>query len=275
MDLGTSEVIVMFRNALRQLPLILLLIVPATNGQLLDRPTPMPTATADNEPWFVDRIPLLFGGNLYFPAGPRVHFNQNEMVRTGIYGSIPLYVRTTLEPRSVIFVPLSGGLMQPYERRRSGELAGTEGSYAPSFPVQNPAEQTGRVEPLRAPGPPIGFSSPVSSMMGDTRPVTGDDISVAAPAHENLAATTGTFPGGRVRIGGKPEGLNNVFIDYGNERWFNSGPAVPLDLTSLQKIGTYHGLAVYASTSRPATIYVPVSRDVTSLVVPYSIARGR
>ena len=260
----------MFRPALRVLPIVLLLIAPAAHAQLLDQPTPMPTVTADNEAWFVDRTPILLGGTYYFPAGSRIHFNQNEMVRTGLYGRIPLYVKTTLEPGSVIFVPLTGGVMQPYERRRSGELAGTEGSGAPSFPIQNPAEQAAQEQPIRAPGPPSG----TSSLMGDSPSAAVDRNSAPAPSREEVAATTGSMPAGRVRIGGKPEGLNNVFIAFDNQRWFNSGPAVPLD-PAWKQVGTHHGLAIYVSTVRPTTIYVPVSQDVTSLVVPYSIARGR
>jgi len=257
----------MFRHALRILPIALLLSAPAAYAQLLDQPTPTPTVTADNEQWFVDRAPILIGGTLYYPAGSRIHFNQNEMVRTGFYGMVPLYVRTTLEPRSVIFVPLSGGVMQPYERKRSGELAGTEGSSAPSFPVQNPAEVSGEMQPIRAAGPP-------SSLMGDSRRVAVDSYPAPTASPVDATATTGSIPASHVRIGGKPEGLNGVFIAFDNQRWFNSGPAVPLD-TTLKKVGTLHDLPVYARSARPTTIYVPVSQGVTSLVVPYSIGRGR
>ena len=256
----------MFPNAVRILPIVLVLSAPAAHAQLLDQPTPAPTVTADNEQWFVDRAPIFFGGMLYYPAGSQLHFNQNEMVRTGFYGRVPVYVRTTLEPRSVIFVPLSGGVMQPYERKRSGELAGTEGSTAPSFPVQNPAELSGQMQPIRAPGPP-------SSLMGDSSRVAVDSYPAPAVGRADVAATTGSIPS-HVRIGGKPEGLNGMFIAFDNQRWFNSGPAVPFD-PSLRKIGTHHGMPVYANTARPSTIFVPVSLDVTSLVVPYSIGRGR
>ena len=35
----------------------------------------------------------------------------------------------------IIYVPIGGGLMQPYERPRTGDLAGTTGNRAPSSPV--------------------------------------------------------------------------------------------------------------------------------------------
>src|SRR3954452_14956802 len=94
-----------------------------------------PAVTAESEPWYVSGSPITFAGNFYYPAGPRVHFMPSEMVRSGDFLGVPLYSRTTIEPYSVIFVPVGGGMMQPYERRRDGELAGTVGSSAPSFPV--------------------------------------------------------------------------------------------------------------------------------------------
>ena len=99
------------------------------------RGTRPPAVTAELAPWYVNGSPITFAGHFYYPAGPRVHFLPFEMVRSGDFLGIPLYSRTTIEPYSVIFIPVGGGMMQPFERRREGELAGTEGSSAPSFPV--------------------------------------------------------------------------------------------------------------------------------------------
>lgn len=126
-------------------------------AQIQLQPTPPPFVVADLEPWYVDGRPITHAGNIYYPAGAQMHFNGNEMVRSGFFQGVPLYSRTTLEPYSTVFVPLSGGLMQPYERRRSGDIAGTVGSTAPSFPVVLPAEEANRDEfgvTLQAPGPP-------------------------------------------------------------------------------------------------------------------------
>ncbi len=142
----------------RNLGWVFVVILPAVAGAqgLLQQPTPPPTVTAESEPWFAARAPLLFGGTLYYPAGPQVHFNQNEMVRTGYFGAVPVYVRTTIEPGTVIFVPLSGGLMQPYERRRSSELAGTEGSIASSFLASQAPRGAG---PPMSAAPALGSSN--------------------------------------------------------------------------------------------------------------------
>lgn len=239
--------------------LILLAVSTApvsAGGQTLVQPTPAPAVTAESEPWFVSREPLFFAGTLYFPAGPQVHFNRNEMVTVGSYGAVPVYVRTTLEPRSVIFVPLTGGLMQPYERRRSGELAGTEGSTPPSFPIANAAEP-GSVEPRtpRAAGPPVGPPVPA-------RPV-------------GTTGTTAVIPTRPFASASRPQGLNGVFVNYSSRRWFNSGAAQPFDAASFTRIGTYATLPVYSRSDMPGTIFIPVSAQASALVVPYSTTRGR
>src|SRR5690242_12679083 len=117
------------------LVLLLAFAAPAA-AQISSRPTDPPLVTAAAESWYQLREPLQLAGELYYPAGAAQFFNGNTMVRTGHYNGIPIYADTTVEPFSIVLVPISRGLLQPYERRRSGDLAGTTGSRAPSFPVQ-------------------------------------------------------------------------------------------------------------------------------------------
>ena len=77
------------------------------------------------------------------------------MVRSGTYGNVPIYVRTTQEPGSIIYVPLAGGLMRPYERPRSGDLAGTRWQHRAVI-RRLPFEELRTVQPLQAPSPPTG-----------------------------------------------------------------------------------------------------------------------
>ena len=230
----------------RNIGLVVALIVPAiSSGQgLSQQPTPPPTVTAESEPWFAARAPLLFGGTLYYPAGPQVHFNQNEMVRTGYFGAIPVYVRTTIEPGSVIFVPLSGGLMQPYERRRSSELPGTEGSErraAPAF---------------------------------DSSPTTFADA-VQNPPPPRAVGTSGMIRKDPLASAARPVGLNGVFVTFDNQRWFSSGEAVPFEVGTFRPIGSLGGFAVYSHPAHPGTIYIPVAKEAAALVAPYSNVRRR
>jgi hypothetical protein len=89
-------------------------------AQVQSRPTDPPVVTAANESWYVNGEPLQFAGDLYYPAGARVFFNGNTMVRSGHYNGVPLHTDTTIAPYSIVYVPIQLGLVQPYERPRQG-----------------------------------------------------------------------------------------------------------------------------------------------------------
>jgi hypothetical protein len=203
----------------------------------------------------------MFAGSAYYPAGPSIHFLANEMVLSGFFRGVPLYTRTTIEPYSVVFVPAAGGMMRPYERPRSGDLAGTTGSSVPSLPVDIPTGFTPSTR-LQAAGPPfvetreVMSASPVSLRQGRA---AGEER--AAP----LAPRVGT--GGRVhtphtstsKTGHRP--ANGIFVEFNNQRWFASAPPASLDPAALRRIGEWHGFPVYTSakTGR-STIYIPVAQ---------------
>ena len=139
-----------------------------TTAQVQWYPTPPPIVTAEDERWYLSGEPLMFAGNLYYLAGPAIHFIPNEMVRSGSYQGIPLYTRTTIEPYSVVFVPIDGGRMQPYERPRTGELVGTSGSTISALPAEIPTFIDHSELWIQAPGPPVIRSRPVDGSSDDT-----------------------------------------------------------------------------------------------------------
>jgi hypothetical protein len=238
---------------------------PVARAQMMMQPTPRPIVTADNEPWFHEGVPVIHAGNLYYPAGPRVNFNGNEMVRTGHFNGIPLYSRKTIEPFSVVFVPLSGGWMQPYERRRAGELADTVGSMTPSFPVVRAAEQAGMefLGAVQAPSPATQLGTIV-----DRDPIESAESASAAP----VIGTTGieaSVPLGPMMTARRPVGLNGVFIEYDNRRYFSDGPAVPFDAKVFTRIGDHHGFPVYRRAGQNSTVYIPPLGGRSTLVAPY------
>jgi hypothetical protein len=249
--------------------LVLAAALPA-HAQIATYPTPPPTRTADTEDWHLSGGPIVVGGILFFPAGPVRHFNPNEMVAIGTVGAVPLYIKTTIEPRSVVFVPLAGGLVRPYEQRRAGDLAGTVGSRAPGFPVMLPAEErSATTRTLRAAVPPTGAAA---SAWGITLPeVTGSP----GAADDEPQATTGTHMAGvvgprHVRIGPPPAGINGIFIEYGQTRWFASGPAVPFAPARFRQIGALEGFPVYLDPAeRGVAIYVPVTAGAPDRVTRY------
>ena len=241
---------------------------PAAIAQMTMQPTPRPIVTAENEPWYVAGVSISHGGVTYYPAGPMVHFNGNEMVRSGHFQGVPLYTRTTIEPYSFVFVPIGGGLMHPYERRREGDVAGTVGSLTPSFPVVRPVEQAGLeyvpgAGMVQAQGPPsrvgefidrIALADPPATFYGPAVGTTG------------VPADTPVGPPVTAR---RPEGLNGVFVEYNNRRYFADGPAVPYDADVFTRVGDYHGFAVYQHKGQTTTLYIPPLGGAPGLLTPY------
>jgi hypothetical protein len=242
-------------------------ILPMTAAaQISIRPTDRPIVTAENERWSLEGQPITFSGSVYYPSGAAVFFNPYEMVRSGDYRGVPLYSMKTREPYAVVYVPVERGLMQPYERRRTGELAGTVGSSAPSFPVDRDSEATAPDTGLQAAAPPVLREAYPAYGYGTT-----DERPTAMPPAEGTIGTGSVPPRGPLTTALKPTGLNAFYIEYKGQRWFATGPAVLLDPAKFTRSGDYHGFAVYlgADTS-PGTVYVAVASTTTSLLTPYS-----
>jgi hypothetical protein len=248
--------------------LALLLLPIAADAQMTMRPTPVPVVTAENTSWYLAGEPITFSGNIYYPAGPEVYFNPYEMVRSGDYRGVPLYSKTTIEPFSKVFVPLLGGRLLPYERRRAGDLAGTTGSTAPSFPVINPSEEI-----LNPTTYGIAQAQSPSTML--TQVIASEEPAIAAVPVAPVA-TSGTVyepPRGPLVSARLPQGLNGVFVTYDDKRWFSSGQALLLDKASFRRVGDLGGFAVYAREGDENTIYVSVTTQTETLVAPYTVRR--
>jgi hypothetical protein len=235
--------------------------------------TPPPTITAENEAWYLNGEPVTFGGTVYYPAGPITHFQRNEMVRSGAVGSVPIYVRTTQEVGSVIYVPLAGGLMKPYERRRSGDLAGTVGSTAPSFRVVLPSEEVPQAyvgAPVVASVPmPVGTTGYVPAATPAPAPAAPAGVPEAVGTAGVVDATAAAPVRTRIQTAQRPVGLNTVFVDFQDVRWFAAGPAVAFTPGRFTRIGEHRGFAVYQENAQPGTIYLSLLDGAPGLVAPY------
>jgi len=245
---------------------VVLLMPAAASAQATHRPTRAPIVTAENERWYLEGQPITYGGSVYYPAGAAVFFNPYEMARSGDYKGIPLYAMKTRDPFDVVFVPVGSGLLKPYERRRDGDVAGTVGNSAPSFPVDRDYEPTQWDEVPQAAGPPVLRQFyPID----DYNAVSGG---VAPLAESGAVETTAVAdqPRGPLTTALKPTGLNAFYIDYHGRRWFSNGRAVLLDPAKLARSGEYHGFAVYASDAPTETIYVAVANTTSGLLTPYS-----
>jgi hypothetical protein len=237
-------------------------LVAALQAQIKLQPTPAPTVTADNETWYQTREPVIFAGEYFFPAGPAIHFLPNEMVPSGLFHGVPLYSRTTIEPYSVVFVPIAGGMMQPYERRRTGDLVGTTGSSAPSLPVDmSPMPDSPRR--IQAAGPPVVSSQPVAEppegtyaadLLNRSRGTTN-----VATASTAMLGKVSPPPSAKAR---KVDTSKGIFVEFQHERWYSAARPQSLDPRSLKQVGEMNGFPVFtARGSNGATIYIPISKD--------------
>ena len=259
--------------------LFLVLAAPAA-AQIQSRPTDLPLVTAVNESWYQLREPVQFAGELYYPAGASTFFNGNVMVRTGHYNGIPLYADATVEPFSIVLVPVGRGLMQPYERLRRGDLAGTTGSRVPSFPVRPtpdairppmaavsptaPPRPTGAISVYTPAGTPAAAPADV--------PVGGRADSAAVTA---IVGTTGFLATPRRQDPSpilslrRPENNDGVWIVFGGEKWVSAGTAIPLIADQFVHVGEYAGFPVLARRElTQEVIYLP---SLPGLIAPYRL----
>ena len=116
---------------------------------------------------------------------------------------------------------------------------------------------------VQAPAPPSQVGETVDRIALAEIPAP-----VAAPP---AVGTTGVqlLPAGPLATARRPEGLNGVFIEYGNQRYFSDGPAVRFDETRFTRVGEYRGFPVYELSGHARTVYIPALGGSPGVVAPY------
>jgi hypothetical protein len=228
-------------------PLVVaLLCATAALAQVNYEPTPPPDTAANDRSWYRNGDPVPFAGDLYYRTGRTVYFNGYSMVPTGSYDGVTLYADTTLEAYSVVFVPVGGNLLRPYERLRAGDLAGTTGSTAPSFPVQ-----VGR------------YSRPPQAEREEQQPPRRQRERIGRPPEPGPEEPEMNQPFEEPRSGllvetvRKPKDNAGMWLSFQGYRWEQAGEAIRLDPAKLTRMGDYYGLPVYADARTPYVVYVP------------------
>lgn len=254
------------------LPLLVAMLVGGSaSAQVTWQPSTPPLVTAENTTWYQAAEPIIWNGDYYYPAGAAQGFSQYQMVRSGSFRGIPLYTDTTLEPYSIVFVPLSGGRMQPYERRRTGALAGTTGSRAPSLPTDIGVEGDAPVSIQQAQGPPMFARSYDLAPLDDAPavPVSQPAERAAVPAPVGTSGRTSISPVRPVTTVLPPTGLNAIWVEFDGRRWYGTGKSIAYDPSRLNEVGSYHGWTVYAlkSDHEGETIYIP---SIPGRLAPYT-----
>jgi hypothetical protein len=219
--------------------------VPAiSSAQAVIRPERQPARVAGQEAWYRAGEPILFRGDLFYPAGAQVFFNATVMVLAGEYRGVPLYVDPTVETDSLVYLPIGNGLMQPYERPRAGDLAGTSGSRTPSFPPETPSS----VAPAAVPIGTTGLMPPA--------PPVGDSALAAAAARTTPAPRTITIaPQGAARGRG-------IWIDWNGQSWRAAGGSVRIG-PQFVAIGSLNGRTVYRGPDE-RTIWIETVQGLAS-----------
>jgi hypothetical protein len=260
------------RHISASLLLLTLFAAAPALAQVRSRPTDAPIVTADNESWYIAREPIQFAGDVYYPAGAAVFFNGNTMARAGHYNGVPLYSDTTIEPYSVVYVPVSRGLMQPYERLRDGALAGTTGSRAPSFPVSVSAMSA---RPPEAAIPPPGLPVPIGAVSAYTPEGLGatsesSSVLTAIGTSGIVAAPIRRTPERTAVVSAIPPQTNDgLWVSYLGEKWVSAGAAVPLAPADFRPVGNYEGFPVFTRQGMTdQVIYLPAREG---LVAPYRL----
>jgi hypothetical protein len=182
------------------------------------------------------------------------------MARSGHYNGIPLYTDTTVEPFSVVFVPVSRGLMQPYTKLRRDGATPLMAAVSPTAPpVTIGAISVFTPEPTAvatAGRPAIVAGSDRSAPVTDIVGTTG----IAAMRPQTAIPVVTML---------RPESNDGVWIMFGGEKWISAGTAVPLVAAEFVRIGDYAGFPVFARRDfTQEMIYLP-SR--AGLIAPYKL----
>lgn len=201
-------------------------------AQVVMRSEPAPAAVAGATDWYRAGEPVLHRGELFYPGGAQTFFQKDVMVFVGEFRGVPLYADPTLETGSRIYVPVEGALMQPYERLRAGELAGTSGSRLPAYPATTSTglavvPQAVATSGTRVPPEPIGDLAPAAETgLAQAPPAAPARTEVIAPDRPGAMRGTG------------------IWIEWNGAAWNAAGPAVRVG-SQLRPVGTYNGRTVY------------------------------
>lgn len=216
---------------------IVAMLVPkvgsAQGSPLRTAPPRVNAATAD---WQLNSEPIIVSSTLFQATRATRMFDGQVMVQVGVYQRVPVYADVTLEPNSVVYVPVARNQLRVYERRRDHDLAGTTGNRTPSLPVESAASAPSKE---RA----IGTSGTIVP--------AGVGAANAVPHAPRTVMETIQRP---------RRGTNGVWLDFVGVRWYSSGTSASYSADRFTKVGEYRGFPVYVETAGSKdTIWVQVT----------------
>jgi hypothetical protein len=195
-------------------------------AQVFRTETPPPAVNAASAPWQLSSDPIFYQGAFYEPSGPDAFFDGKVMVRTGVYDRVPLYEDATLQPYSVVYVPVGGLIMRPYVRQADDAFSTVRRDQPLYLP---PTEPVGRLVPEGYALVPVGT---VGTQSRDVPP---------EPPFEAVGVVAVATP----RTPETGPQLSGAWFDFEGARWFNAGRAVNYDPARFVRAGEYRGFPVY------------------------------
>jgi hypothetical protein len=261
--------------------LTMAVLLPKTgNAQVYQFRTPPPAVSAAASDWQINSDPIVVNGLVYYATRGFRFFDGQVMMQVGIVDRVPVYGDATIEPYSVVYVPIGRDRVREYERRREGELAGTTGSRVPAYPVQSPSGQA--LREASAPPTIVATSGILESGPFAAAPPTAAPAAQGAPAAPRAAEPTDASPSvgtsgsadrgltrrTLVQTVPRPSGMNGVWLEYNGARYYLDGPATSFSPDRFEPVGEYRGFPVYRDrTASKDAIWVSVVKD--GPVAPY------
>jgi hypothetical protein len=232
------------------------------NAQVYPLRTAPPEVTAAAAEWQINGERVVVNSSGYLPTRAVRLFDGQVMVQVAVYQGVPVYADVTLEPNSIVYVPVGGDRMRTYERRRDRELAGTTGSRTPSFPVEIPAATL-------ADDRTVGTAGSIGPSVVEERTVgTGGSVVPNAVGSANVVTprprrtVVETIP--------RPRATRGVWVEFGGARWYSAGTSTSYSPDRFSKVGEYRGFPVYLETAgKKDEIWVQVVAD--GPLAPYSL----
>ena len=181
--------------------------------------------------------PVVYQGGFYFPSGPTVFFDGATMVRVGTFRGLPIYVDPSLDPINVVFVPIGGKLMRPFER--------TNGDIQADLVVPDPPEFPDPPEPPFGHRAHFDRHDPPPSALTPTLAQPGRVASASSQASRGPAS-------------------RGLWIAFDGRMWTPTGPGPSQNSQGsqgprLKLIGSYFGFPVFQDAARPDRIFVPAT----------------
>jgi hypothetical protein len=231
-------------SRLANLVLALILLLPRTApGQGMQLRIPAPSVTAATADWQINDEPIVVSGLIYYPTRETRMFDPQDMMQVDVYKNVPVYADVSIEPFTLVFVPLTPDRLRTYERRRDDNPLVISGR--------------GRVDPR-----PVGTAGVVEVAPQIVVPElrVAESAPRPSPASRPTRALESIPP---------PRGANGIWVEYEGRRWYSDGPAVPYSPERFVRAADYHGFAVYRERGRPNRIWITTVDG--GLLAPYML----